>query len=884
MALDSSYGLEIQAPAPAQTQAADKPLQDPVEAMKQLVDAGNKTIAQPPTSDAQSGRASSTSQPDFLDMGDTGGLYKSQVAKPAADDGAKTADADTKTADANVSAKTGDANVSPKAPDADASPKTSAVEASPPAPTADTSTKTDTSQTGDASPKTSAVEASPPTPSADTNTKTDTSHTGDASPKTSTTEAAAVQDKSQYVDLRGDGSGRTVPASEHTVAKGETIEGIARTTLGPEASQKEVQRYAKVIAGINGITDEKKLQPGTKLDTPAHKKDGSIQFDNPEKKGEHFTIHKDGTLDEKNKADGTSYKHFNVGKNGDYTESHIGPKPEDNYSADYDAKTHNTTITHTDNAGNPVVTDSSGYTKTIDQDGVTHEKYGGDNQTKTEDTTELDGSSVRYNNDGSKVTINGSKTEYEAQDTDGTTTTKYADGTVKVQKVDDQGHETGYSHGPKADGGYQEHGWGQTPKDNYDESYDPKTGTTIRHEGKGTPEEKTTTSWANGTTKVESADGKNYQRNADGSEHHWGKENYDKPAYNYEKDKHLTDAKAKLNQEVNDRVPKENQADFRNDMTQFEARAKRDHLSPEEVAKTYDQMSKMMHAKDGEAVVPQKERAILAEGLMHQLANPGATKQGVDNTCNVTTVMENTLAKNPSKIAQMEAEATLTGQWTAPDGKVIKIDHKSLQPGAQEKDYPPDDKSTRSYATQVANLVMANDALQRRQPPESYVQRNPTFPGDTGERRLDASGKEIHYPQYDAEGETWQDRPDNSPGVTDHEIAADGKRLNGKDYHMLSTDSSQGGIDNIRSAEELQQRLLQYKQQGQLPVTMAVDGNHPPINNNPKPGYGPHVVTIDSYNEDTKTVHISNQWHPEDDKDVDVNELYGNAKRPGTII
>jgi len=838
LALDSSYGLEV--PTTAQQQPADKPLQDPVEAMKQLVEASNKTLSQPSPSEAQSGRSASDSQPAFLDMGDTGGLYKSQVAKPAAD-------------------------ASPQAPAADASPQ---------APSADAGTK---DAAADAGTKPSPADTSPQPHTTEASAKTPVAERGH------TAEAGAEEAASpKPIDWRGDGSGKIVPASEHIVAKGETLEGIARQSLGPQASAKEVHRYAQVMAGINGIEDPTKLQPGTKIDIPSHNKDGSIGFTNPDDKNERFSIHKDGTVEEHNKADGTSYTHNNVGKDGSYSEYHSGPKPEDNYSSDYDAKTHLTTKTTADDNGNPVVTDNSGYKKTTDSTGVVHETYSGDDQTKSADTTELTGDTVRHNRDGSTVTL--SKTDHDtvAEDTDGTKTTKWADGTVKVQKTDDQGHETGYSRGPKAEGGYQEHGWGPTAKDNYDETYDPKTGTTIRQEGKGTPEEKTTTTWANGTTKVESKDGKNYQKNADGSEHHWGKENYDKPAYNYDNDKHLTDAKKDLNQQVKDHVPQEKQAAFKKDMDDFEARAKKDHLSPEEVAKTYDQMSKMLKAPEDKAVVSGKDRALLAEGLIHQVAHPEATKQGVDNTCNVTTVAENTLAKNPSKIAQMEAETALTGQWTAPDGKVIKIDSASLKPGAQESVYPPADPSSRSYATQVANLVMANDALQRRIPPESYVQRNPAFPGDTGERRLDASGKEISYQQYDAKGDTWRNQPDNSPGVTNHEIAAEGKRLNGKDYHLLSiNDDTQGGVDNIRSAKDLQDKLLQLKQQGQLPVTIAVDGNHPPIASDPKDGYGPHVVTIDSYNEVDNTVHITNQWNPNDDHDVSVPALYQNAKREG---
>ena len=127
---------------------------------------------------------------------------------------------------------------------------------------------------------------------------------------------------------------------------------------------------------------------------------------------------------------------------------------------------------------------------------------------------------------------------------------------------------------------------------------------------------------------------------------------------------------------------------------------------------------------------------------MHQCAHPDETDQGHHNTCAPTAEAESILTRNPSKAAEMVVTTALTGQWTAPDGKVITIDKGSLQPGVEESVYPSKDGGQRTFATQLLNLTMVNDALQRLVPPQYYVQRraDDETPGDTGERRLDEAG------------------------------------------------------------------------------------------------------------------------------------------------
>jgi hypothetical protein len=211
---------------------------------------------------------------------------------------------------------------------------------------------------------------------------------------------------------------------------------------------------------------------------------------------------------------------------------------------------------------------------------------------------------------------------------------------------------------------------------------------------------------------------------------------------------------------------------------------------------------------------------------------------------------------------------------------VAKIDKQSLQPQAEESVYPPATSGDRSYATQVLNLAMVNDALQRRPSPEYYVQRTPdrSNPDDSGERRLDANQNVISANQYDANKGVWNMSPDASPGLTNREVEQIGARLNGAS-HVLSTADAAPGVDSISNEKDLGNQLLQAKNQGNFPVTLAVDGHHVPIQDVGKqsPSYGAHFVTIDAYDEKTGRVHVSNQWGKPSNRWTNLKDLYGNA-------
>jgi hypothetical protein len=658
-----------------------------------------------------------------------------------------------------------------------------------------------------------------------------------------------------------------VPESEHNVKAGETLVGIARKTLGPKASVQEVLDYAKGVGTINGIDDPTKMQPGTNLTLPGQTKDGEWSYTNPFDKNEKVSWHADGSSDTKNTADGTNiHRTPSPTDSTCYTDEHTGPKPEDNYKEQYWSGNNYTEKTTTDANGTATRTGSDGVKRVTDKDGNYTETNPNEGFTttfnkkeNTETVTGHDGmKTVTHKNDGST----------ESTAPDGTVVTKTKDGSFTEERTDTNGNKTKREHQVDGQGGYTEKSTGANPKDNYTESYDSKSGTTVHVEGVGTDDQKTT---------IKTRDGKVTEETKDGV-----KDVTPKPGDYSTVDKSRKD----MNDAVSKHIPQDKQAQYHKDMADFEKRAKAQNLPPEEVAKTYEQMTKLLNAPKDEAVVSPGNRAKLAESFMHQCAHPDQTDQGNHSTCNETTVAEVGLTKKPSTMAEIATSTALTGQFTAPDGKVIKVDKDSLAPGSEELANGKKGVGQRSYATQVLNVAMVNDVTQRRNPPEYFHQGTPdqSTPDDTGERLTDAKGNPLMRQVKDPETGSWKPAPITQPMTSLWEVSNSAERLLGAKDIVIAANDGRAGVEQVSSAENLAKRVQQAKDQGNLPLIIGVDANKDPITNTtPKPedGYVSHVVTIDKYDPTrTKgdTIHISNQYGQPNDKWVKPEDLFNNSK------
>src|ERR1700733_7259506 len=102
-------------------------------------------------------------------------------------------------------------------------------------------------------------------------------------------------------------------------------------------------------------------------------------------------------------------------------------------------------------------------------------------------------------------------------------------------------------------------------------------------------------------------------------------------------------------------------------MHAFEARKE----NPAEVDATYYQISRLLDATTG--AIPQTDRIDVAMQILLDAAQPDAVGQGDHNTCTVAGLETREFARTPSRAAEVVATAALTGQWSTPDGKQIKL-------------------------------------------------------------------------------------------------------------------------------------------------------------------------------------------------------------------
>jgi hypothetical protein len=336
----------------------------------------------------------------------------------------------------------------------------------------------------------------------------------------------------------------------------------------------------------------------------------------------------------------------------------------------------------------------------------------------------------------------------------------------------------------------------------------------------------------------------------------------------------LNDARASLQKNVDQNIDSpQDRERFARDMRSFENRAGKQPLSANEVANTYDQMSRLMEAKDG--AVPKEDRVLAAETFAHHLADPTNIDQGHHGTCNVTALEEHLVTRNPSKAAEILSTTALTGQWVAPDGKTIKLDQGSMVPGVEERTNRPQD-GQRSYATQLMNLALVNDTTQRRPDPLFYSMDKPSAGGDTGERLKSADGRDQTKDDllHNGDKTAW-----NSSFVRASDISLSAGRLTGEHDVVISNKDAEKSPElvSVDSAQNLAQTLKEQKAKGSWPAIVLVSAADPMFKDAVGANVGSdswHVLSVTDFDEKTNQVKISNQWGKANDITTDVGSLY----------
>jgi len=342
-------------------------------------------------------------------------------------------------------------------------------------------------------------------------------------------------------------------------------------------------------------------------------------------------------------------------------------------------------------------------------------------------------------------------------------------------------------------------------------------------------------------------------------------------------------------------------AKFKEDMEAFAIRAQEfePKLPPEEVAKTYKEIARLIEAK-GDSPTCEPERIILAQQTMHLAAFPTEVNQGDHGTCNVATVESRLYTRNPSAVVHLVAEVAIKGEYTTnpppPDrGVTVKPNEEAIHPFGDSANQPPYG-SNPAYASRIFQVTAANIAWERsnvNHPPQHirYEQREPSAPGvrvpDSGDRLVDYSDPNNPKVLMGDGG------PKHGPDISNREIVAIGTEITGQpqDGCVISRFNDGGCVQQVSSEQELNDTLAAAKRAGQLPITIFVHTGKAPLfadSDGGKAGGsgGWHVVNVTDYQDGTPPkVRMDNSWgaeadHVTDDRMVTVSSLYRAMSSP----
>jgi hypothetical protein len=344
--------------------------------------------------------------------------------------------------------------------------------------------------------------------------------------------------------------------------------------------------------------------------------------------------------------------------------------------------------------------------------------------------------------------------------------------------------------------------------------------------------------------------------------------------------KKLTDLAAKI-------LPKAERSVIAADMNIFEHRARTAGLSEQEVLKTYEQIERLLRAS-GDKPLTAKERLKIAEAVLFHAAMPTNIDQGSHNTCSVTALECRIFTRTPSEAARLIADVALTGQYTAHDGTVIKVDPT---PHDQSKEAPYQD-CIRTHASEIFQVTAVNlyYAARNKQTGKDirYVQTEPVVgnPEDTGERLYDYSSGKAKLVMNDG-------NPAREPNMGPFAAAETSNLITGKnetDVALRAGASDKNGlISDVSSVRSLQKKLLELKAEHKLPIITMVHSDNEPFytdcGGGAAGGSGAwHVVTITDYDEKTGKVYVDNEWGYEADHDrdrpINVSDLFVAMNEP----
>ncbi|HEY9867591.1 MAG TPA: hypothetical protein V6D08_00165 [Candidatus Obscuribacterales bacterium] len=318
---------------------------------------------------------------------------------------------------------------------------------------------------------------------------------------------------------------------------------------------------------------------------------------------------------------------------------------------------------------------------------------------------------------------------------------------------------------------------------------------------------------------------------------------------------------------------------FQENMSAFEQRAREQNLTPQDKAKFYHQVTRLMEA--GDSTNPDlpgaDDRVHIAEQIMAHAADPQLIDQGQHNTCAAAALESQMFTRNPELAARIIVDVATQGAFETTSGRRIEPHSSLLKADGESSQHPPADNS-RSYASQLFQSAALSTEY------SSYrTKSNPERPGQLLEV-CDKSEIQAKHPDMHFSGNS---EVIGFPGISADELQRINNELAG-DANPLSiikhaSAPPEGVGSNVSSERDLEDRLQALSNDGKLPALIYVDSGNQPFLADSLGGVAGgsgagHWVTVTAFDKNNGTVSVDNQWGSGFDREMTLAELYAATK------
>ncbi len=316
----------------------------------------------------------------------------------------------------------------------------------------------------------------------------------------------------------------------------------------------------------------------------------------------------------------------------------------------------------------------------------------------------------------------------------------------------------------------------------------------------------------------------------------------------------------------------------------LEERAAKDGLSRQEIARTYSTSANFLRAESVVGVTREHLSALSLQ-CIRNAANPRGIDQGVNNTCNVTTIEGRLYSVSPSDAIRVVSNIALNGKFRTAGGTLISLDAGQLQPDEEARVTLKADVGSgkRLYASQLFQHGAVNsfwqtatEAPDGRTVKKGSLEYRVDAGRDAGNGQPAIPRREQIIDRSNGENEVIKLNGEvvNSPHLSLDSMLQVERRLTGRlersrivDYQLKQ---STRDVLKPGSLDELKEQLTRLKSDKKFPVTLGMDvradsfwkkvfGDRPIVVNSFRDTFY-HVVQIVDYDPEKDKVYVDGSW------------------------